>query len=533
MNFFTRIATLATVCSFALVVRATDSDVFKAKNALFVKAPAAEIITGQPEGTVKMYARSGGAYYAVMGNVRMTVFEGVEAKFVEGNDGCWYLYSPLSQADTQSYMKFEAQPDGSLVANLPQAAVTGQSDGKDVTLYINKMVYTQLGGEGDDAEATYKVVTTDNKIVYTLGEDGAWTMDGSDDGEVILGLSDENGNWYGYGEFNTRFEPFEYESVTPPAGLETEKWSMTYGGDGHNVNVGFDGVDVYFQGLFAYFPTSWVKGTLTDGKITVPSAQYIGIEPNEVHYCFFTGADIESVWNDYYEEYDDVFVPNEAAVFDYDADKNVMTLEGGIVVSTLNNKQVYQQLGIKNPTLLLVAGDISLVPADPVITTYEPWDDDYEMAALEFDFPKVNVDGILLNSSNLYYRIYADGEVFVFTPDEYYGLEEDMELVPYDFEDDEYDFSYFGESHTVFFYQDLTGLAVQTVYVDADGTEYCSNKVYAETAGIDSVIEDCTVISETLFDLTGRRVDNPSKGLYIRRTTYSDGRTLSTKTVVR
>lgn len=533
MKLFTRLVTVVALSSVCIAESAA-AGLLRSMDAVFESVSSSSaIISEQPEGTEHLYSRSGGAYYAVMGNVRMTVFDGVEARFIEGTDGFWYLYSALSQADTQSYMKFEKLADGSLVANLPQAAVIGMVDDKEVTLELNKMEYTVLSGSGANQEATYKVVSSDNKIVYTLGDDGVWTMEDSGDGQTILGLTDEAGNWYGYGEFNTRFVPFNYELVTPPADLETQTWSMTYGDDGNNVNIGFSGSEVYFQGLIRQFPEAWVKGELADGKITVESNQYIGIEPNEVHYCFFSGADVEEVWNEYYEIYVDKFVPNDAIVFDYDADNKTMELNGGFVATTLNNSTVYSSLGVKNPKLILVTGEVSQTPANPVITLYEPYDDIYQMAALEFDFPKVNVDGILLSTSKLYYRIYADGGIFVFTPAEYSSLKRPMNLVPYGFEDKNADFSALGISHTVFFFRDVQHVGVQTVYRDSVGNEHCSDIVYTDSSALGSIDGSAKVVSETIFDLSGRPVVEPAKGVCIRRSVLSNGETITSKFIVR
>ena len=43
-----------------------------------------------------------------------------------------------------------------------------------------------------------------------------------------------------------------------------------------NINVAFVGTDVYIQGLSFFQQESWVKGTLADNVITVPSGQYVG-----------------------------------------------------------------------------------------------------------------------------------------------------------------------------------------------------------------------------------------------------------------
>ncbi len=80
-----------------------------------------DIIIAQPAGDVKYFSSSGAAYYPIMGQVKMTVYEGVEARMIVGDDGSYYLYNPLSQASTDSYLKLEKESDGSLVAHLHES----------------------------------------------------------------------------------------------------------------------------------------------------------------------------------------------------------------------------------------------------------------------------------------------------------------------------------------------------------------------------------------------------------------------------
>ena len=70
--------------------------------------------------------------------------------------------------------------------------------------------------------------------------------------------------------------------VVAPEGLETEEYSVTarnYKDDSDvsgSVYIGFDGSDVYIQGLSTYLPDAWVKGTLDGTTITFPYGQYLG-----------------------------------------------------------------------------------------------------------------------------------------------------------------------------------------------------------------------------------------------------------------
>ena len=75
------------------------------------------------------------------------------------------------------------------------------------------------------------------------------------------------------------------EVVTPPTGLQTESWMLTaqrYDASEYTVDaflslhVGFDGQDVYVQGLNMYLPETWVKGTRNGNQLTFKTNQYYG-----------------------------------------------------------------------------------------------------------------------------------------------------------------------------------------------------------------------------------------------------------------
>ena len=63
-------------------------------------------------------------------------------------------------------------------------------------------------------------------------------------------------------------------------------------------------------------------------------------------------------------------------------------------------------------------------------------------------------------------------------------------------------------------------------------TSYNNLKIKATTTGISSVgNSDADVVSTEYYDLSGRRVSDAQKGLYIKVMKYADGTTKSVKTV--
>ena len=73
----------------------------------------------------------------------------------------------------------------------------------------------------------------------------------------------------------------EASVVTLPEGVTTEQWYIT-GRDNYDyclnygATIGFDGEDVYIQGLFKEMPLAWLHGHLKDGVITIEKGQSLG-----------------------------------------------------------------------------------------------------------------------------------------------------------------------------------------------------------------------------------------------------------------
>lgn len=96
-------------------------------------------------------------------------------------------------------------------------------------------------------------------------------------------------------------QAFTPNPVTPPAGLKTtkmmanvtsESWNYTVENE---VLVGYEGNDVYIQGLVGDFADAWLHGTLSGSTITFPQGQfldYFGGEgySYEMYACGFTGG---------------------------------------------------------------------------------------------------------------------------------------------------------------------------------------------------------------------------------------------------
>lgn len=177
-------------------------------------------------------------------------------------------------------------------------------------------------------------------------------------------------------------------------------------------------------------------------------------------------------------------------------------------------------------------------PLPPKLTAFQAYDPNPwgGPGGLQFTLSYYSSDFNYLDPSHLYYNLYIDDELVTFSPDDYQNLKTEMTDVPYSFSD-QYEFYKYDENHrTIYFYKDVKKkIGMEAVYVDGDLrfgsgiTEYYPN---GNPTGVDMTEATVKQIkSVDFYDLSGRKLSAPAKGICIRTITYTDGSKASRKIV--
>ena len=213
--------------------------------------------------------------------------------------------------------------------------------------------------------------------------------------------------------------------VEIPSDLETEVYSYSaqdYFDEKEvswSVKVGFYNEEVYIQGLSSVLPNAWVKGTLADGVVTIPN-QLLGSYRNDNLY--FVGYN-ENLQDSYFLNYDaqtGSFVEGDNAY----------------MVNLYKDKidhSVYEFLyDVKIQKII----ERVATPANPSFANmqFTPKGD-----KIETSLAVVDTDGNGLVTNKLFYKLYIKDELgsdapLTFTKELYPTLENDMEEIPYGFE---------------------------------------------------------------------------------------------------
>lgn len=490
------------------------------------KAP--EMITKQPEGKLykDMYGYSEG-FVSQWGAIYEDVRDGVARDFVVGNDGSYYMKSPISAQPTDSWIKGDKAEGDTIVFKLPQQIYTlDYGDGNPIKYYASRLVYQQVDGENqyvlDEKSQDIKFVWRNDSLIKC-------------DKDALLGMTSEAGDWNGLGDLISETTICPFTNEAPKDLSKATKYIFTFHPSERTTTqrisqVVIEGDDFYANNIDANIPDAWIHGKINNGKVVFSGAQFLGLDKNASQFRFNFPANVYYDDETYMTEYKTM----DEVSFDYDAATgNLSNCQYGFMSNYGYRLIALEMQVMMQPTFEAWDGVIAR-PQNPKILQYSP----AETASgwVVFDLPRNNVENSFMDQSNVYYNIYFDDELATFYPDQYLGIKKEMTDVPVDFNDTQrYDFQTYGSQHRVVIYDSgISSVGVRAVYVNGDERLY-SDIVYSDgtvISGIKNASADAKTKSISYYDLSGRMIQNSKHGLFIKKTVMSDGSVKTSKTVV-
>ena len=289
---------------------------------------------------------------------------------------------------------------------------------------------------------------------------------------IVENSSDSEMLWFYQFDSQLTIVP-EGDVVEVPDGLVTQDYALTgtymgyesdwFEGDPltANAKVGFDGDDIYVQGLCIYLPQAWVKGHREGDTYVFDNGQYFGtfIYQGEAYQFFFMGA--TPYTND-----------PEPMVMTLDEATGTLTAQQWYAISASDEQVLWYDIhgGVK----LTPIPDVAATPAKPTFGYYEYYaDDDFGFVVLSI--PTLDDAGNPLLTDKLGYQIFVDRgngpEQYIFAAD-IYGFDEDWTTIPYNFGDD-INFMAHGELAVLYgLGEGVQQLGVRSVYTGGGETHY-------------------------------------------------------------
>lgn len=487
-----------------------------------------EICYDEPEGEFAVMCKDADAFKLDFSSaVHSKVYGSALSTVTDGET--LYFSNPIAEYPVFNWAKATIEGDKLVYRGAQAITVTWDDNDDEVTLYLIPLLLqiddaTQQGTYIADPDMTYELVK---------GEDGAYHCT---DATKMLGVCymlGESDNiewaWTGYGDRDITISEITSKPVEVPETAEKSLWVWNSNYTSRAVAVALDGNDIYVAGLDPAIKDAWVKGSIADGKAVFPSGQYLGVNEELCNLSYFFGATVKEETH----EYGDAYFTGELTdqlVFNYDAENGQLLTEG---------ENGYAINGSPTHTYILKAfADVLITDQhrNPETIPAAPYDLVWQSSelgnSLWFQLPNTDIDGNLLNEANLYYEFLLNGELYTFSPDDYYDLTEATTRIPYNL--DGYDFYVYEEDHTVYFYfDDFETLGVRSAYLNENNNWIYSETVYITNAGVNDIVSSSDIVSEECFDTTGTRIHGETKGIQIVKTTYSDGTVRVSKRIVR
>ena len=465
-------------------------------------------------------------------------YEGLVSKIVIGEDGCIYIYNPLSGLDSKSWLKLEKQADGKYRAKLPQAILTDDYGGDDDeeesserTITLNRMV-------SHDNGVNYEPVGAAMNYVDFTWENNKLVMKGMGQKAQIWAAAYEN-SWqsnYG-GDWALTIEPLGEQLITPPSTAVKAQYIVSSKSDSSPriVEAMTDNNDIYIKGLFKAekLANVWVKLTKQGDKAVMPTNQYLGITKKT---DFKKYDSDKSEYHTFAAAFENGEKTAENLEFSIDAtgkltaSKTLRTSLGRASNDNITGEDYVESYeGLTLTPYIQKAGK----PATPVyfyFTSTPDYDNTSNEIKLAFYVKNADVDGNYLDPEKMYYNVYVNGskEPFKFkkTETQYRDMhEEEMTNIPFNYKDkNNYDFKVVDNLRILHFYDSsITSLKVVMVY-EADGKKYSSEPLVASLppTGIESANFN-KATTEKYYTIDGRQIQKLQKGLNIVKS--SDGTT--------
>lgn len=471
-----------------------------------------ELIT-DPQGKMETWLQSGD-YFENQGGgyIEESTYADYVTKFVYGSDGDIYMKNPLAGAVTGSYVRGHISGD-EMVLTLPQLIFVNDAGER---YYIGRMNVESVG-----EQTTYIPETEGSTVTYTYS-DGEWLMEESG-GDWILGMfAEDELIWAGVGTWNVSIRQFDREPAAAPAGLATQKYAMRHRGSemGRLVDVGFDGSELWLRGITDLLPDAWVKGEVSGDKIVFDSPQYLGELESYATLLFFQGA----------VDGPEDFEPVSPVEMQYDAAARSFSYDKEILLNTAEENVSYLDY-YNAPSFKPQPDDAVCQPVPSRVFFVMPYNQQYGLGQCAFFFSNLTPEEYVIPIEDLYFRVFVDGELYTFYPDEYPCLDRPTTEIPFIINDptgsimvmrDQAAFNYY------FYGFDTIG--VQIVY--RDGDEMLEAETYnydiatnqGALAGVgETAASGAAPVAEEWYDLSGRRVTDPDKGLYVKRVVFNDG----------
>lgn len=506
-------------------VNATPLETGAASRATELVPTNTEIISETPEGTL-YYPAYGSAttwtYYN--GNVASFANDGFAGAMVVADDAI-YLRDFITENPTGTWIKGDLADDGTVTFRFPQLIYrTEATEARPSYPYLVAAMKPKAEWNGSislvvDPDDCDMVMHWDGQH---LVQDVPDVAIGLEDYAGIVGLVSNTGGFSGLAEQGTVYSLDYEEAPQVPDFVETSDYvaiyTNEYGMDGHiYVKLGEADGQLWIQGLNLYAPEAWICGDI-EGTTATFRPQYGGVYEGFMMYLTGATGTLDKI------TLKEGFTMQRTDIGWSSINDVIIANIGWRVLG-----QMQQMEGIFIEPL----SEGTRIPAKPDNLDGMAYDEALGGGVAQYRIPTVDTEGKDLDTYSLYYNIYFDGVKKTFYPNDYFVLTP-MTDVPWNYANSEQFFRADDNTIMLGLFEPVKEVKIQSVYLDRNKLTYSEPAYINFGASVEGVGGAATVVAEEWYNLSGIRVERPTAaGLYIKRSTMSDGSVKTTKSVVR
>lgn len=470
-----------------------------------IMEPIGPMITEKPSGESTLWCVDAVCYELNWNGIGIEEYENSPSEFIEPGNGEIYISNLGVNALASGWAKGTIEND---LITIPLPQIVEEMDFLDVTYVYELVCLRYIDGMPLDFDA-FEIAEDITSITMSKTETG-WHLDLPDNGSIILGLySPTEEIWVGYANIIANWSPAPWDLVKLPEGVTTLDYGMISDSQGYIVKGTTDKNDIYLQGISPTFPESVIKGKIDGDKAIFESNQLLGI--NDDSFVFFQGGAYGEVYDEYFGEYYYNYYPIENLIFDYDKETGALIVseEKAILINTLLDGTRCLQI-FWMPELLQQPANIDIELKKPKFVSIEEidyWGEGY----FTFSLDNFNDEGYVINPHNLYFLVTIDGIPVQFENN--LGFENTENLIPFNY-NDYYLVTKNGNKRTMIYYEGQKKATVTLIYITPDGEKIESEtlEILLDDTGIEHLSKESIA---KYYDLFGRRINNPDKGIYI------------------
>ncbi len=496
--------------------------------ALVLSLTASAQIVDTPKGKLidNMYRSSDSWVKKGWTGTDVGTYEGLVSKIVEGDDGCLYIYNPLSGLNSKSWLKLEKVSDGKYKAKFPQVIHKDNSGDDDEDSGSSERIFT-LNRMSIKDNNKYEVVAAGKNYMEYTWDGSTLTMLGVGSKDEILGMVDNKNMWESrYGDWAVTIQPLTDKLVTPPASAAKKQYTLTCKGETSPriIEAAIDGNDIYLKGISKSKKLAdiWVKLTKDGNKAVMLTNQYLGKAVKE---DFLKYSSDPSEYHAFAAAYNDATTIAEKLEFNINSTTGAFTNDKILKIimgkSSAKNIPTEDLENLEN-LVLTPYQQKAAKPETPKLhycSAVESYDYSMTTITLALYVKNADVDGNYLDPAKMYYNVYIgdNTEPFEFKKSQYFYIDNDMINIPFNYQDKKNeDIKIADDQRLLHFYDSsIKKLTVVMVY-EEDGKKYSSDPLTTEV--IYTGIENATVndnATEKYYSVDGYRLQHLQKGLNI------------------